>query len=354
MVDVPADINGGGVARRVARGSFVMLTACYLSLTAAWAQPASGPEPRATELQKPVVTAAFDRDSVMIGDQFHLEVRVEKDMMQVVDFPSLPGGEVATGFEVLKEFPADTLSAEGRRQTIGKRYLVTIWNEGDYRLGLFPALYLDKNTVDTLYSVDTLRIRVATFDIDMENAKPYDITPPVGVRLRFGEIGGWFALCLGVIAILLVGAWLLTKYRHTIPLLGGERPKVPPHLEAIRRLEALRHQKLPQNGKHKLYYSGLVDILRDYLNGRFGIGAMEMTTDEILDAVAEFRNEGLVDGKRYGDLGELLRTADLVKFAKMTPGDSESEGDYYNAYYFVEETKQVAVEGRAEETDNDI
>ncbi len=299
------------------------------------------------------MTASFDRDSVMIGDQFTLEVRVDKDMMQWVDFPALAGSAQPDGLEIMSEFPTDTLAAQGRRQTIVKRYLVTIWDAGNYNLGLFPALYADKNMVDTLWTSDSLRIRVVTFDIDLEKDKPYDIKPPLKVPLRFGEISGWLALGLLALAVIGVAVWLLVKYRRHIPLLGGSRPQLPPHVEAIRRLEALRYQKLPQNGKHKQYYSGITDILRTYFERRWGIGAMEMTSGEILAALDVPRRAGEVDDKRHDDLAELLRTADLVKFAKLVPDEAQDDKVYYDAYYFVEETKSV-VEGRAEESEKEI
>ena len=308
----------------------------------------------AQDAPPPTVSARFDRDSVFIGDQFHIEVTVEKDMMQMVDFPTLTGDESAGNVEFLGEFPVDTLSGDGRRQTIAKRYLLTVWDGGVYNLGRMPVLYLDKNVVDTLYTADSLLVKVGTYDIDLKIHQPFDIKPLRRIRLLFGEIGGWFTLALGVVALLVIGAWFVTKYRHRIPLLGGERPRVPPHVEAIRRLEALRNQKLPQNGKHKLYWSGLTDILREYLDGRFGVGAMEMTTDETLAALDFPRREGLVDDKRYKDLGALLRTADLVKFAKLTPDDAESEAAYYDAYYFIEETKPVVAEKRPEDIENEI
>jgi hypothetical protein len=231
---------------------------------------------------------------------------------------------------------------------------VTIWEPGIYNMGRFPALYADKNVVDTLFSVDSLRIFVNTFDIDLEKDKPYDIKPQTKVPLRFGEISGWLALALAALAVLGVAVWLVVKYRGRLaPLLGGAGPPLPPHVEAIRRLEALRNQKLPQNGRHKQYYSGLTDILRTYLERRFGIGAMEMTSTEIMEALEVPRRAGEVDSKRFDDLAALLATADLVKFAKMIPGEAEVDGDYYNAYYFVEETKAV-VEGQAEESEKDL
>ncbi|MDR2912773.1 MAG: hypothetical protein LBV38_05725 [Alistipes sp.] len=328
------------------------------------------------------MSAKFDRDSIVIGDQFSLEVTVEKDVMQVVDFPSFdaaaenpegaenpenasgagnperaqnpdtqPTGpvEIAPGVEILREFPADTLPTDSRRQRIVKRWLLTVWEAGDYSLGRFPALYVDKNVVDTLLSVDSLRIRVSTFDIDLEKDRPYDIKPPLKLPLKFGEISGWIALALLALALLGALIWLLVRHlRRGGKLFGGGGPPVPPHVEAIRRLEALRNQKLPLSGRHKQYYSGITDILRAYIDARFGIGAMEMTSDEILAATSE---TGEIDSKRYDDLAALLRLADLVKFAKLTPDEGENDRAYFNAYYFVEETKAV-VEGKAETIEN--
>jgi hypothetical protein len=309
---------------------------------------------RAQDDQAPTVRAAFDRDSVMIGDQFLLGVTIEKDVMQMVDFASLIGSAQDSAFEVLEEYPVDTLSVAGRRQTLHRRYRVTIWEGGIYNLGRFPALYAGKNVVDTLLSVDSLRIVVGSFDIDLEKDKPFDIKPQQKVAFRLGEISGWLLMGLGALAVLAVAVWLLVRYRGRLaPLLGGGGPPLPPHVEAIRRLEALRNQKLPQNGRHKQYYSGLTDILRTYLERRFGIGAMEMTSAEILEALEGPRREGEVAAKPFGDLSTLLATADLVKFAKLIPDEGEVESDYYRAYYFVEETKAV-VEGRAEESEKAI
>lgn len=328
-----------------------MLAAAVQGMRAQGVQGAQGTQ--AGQGSRPVVSAAFDRDSILIGDQFHLDVEVEKDLMQVVEFPVLTGAAIDANVEILTEYEPDTVSTQGRRQTIRKRYLLTIFNEGQYNIGRFPVMYADKNIVDTLYSRDTLRMKVATFDINLETDKPFDIKPPRRFPLKFGEISGWLALSVLGVGLIVFLIWLFVRYRKRIPFLGGQRPQIPPHLLAIRKLEALRNQKLPQNGNHKQYYSGLTDILREYLYGRFGIPAMEMTTDEIMAAVAAPKKEGLIDERRYGDLRELLWTADLVKFAKYTPDEDYDDTAYYNAYYFIEETKPVDEEGKPKEAEQD-
>ena len=78
----------------------------------------------------PVVSARFSADSVMIGDQFSLDIRVDKDVMEVVDFPVFNGFlSDSADIEILAESPVDTLKAEGRRITLGKSYLLAGFDE---------------------------------------------------------------------------------------------------------------------------------------------------------------------------------------------------------------------------------
>jgi hypothetical protein len=123
-------------------------------------------------------------------------------------------------------------------------------------------------------------------------------------------------------------------------------PPVPAHIVAIEALEKLHNEKLWQNNKHKLYYSGLSDILRTYLAGRFEVGAMEMTTDEIADALRGVEN---IEQKSKMDLLSVLRDADLVKFAKATPAAEDNELAYSKSFFFVENTKPVEVVEESED-----
>jgi len=100
----------------------------------------------------------------------------------------------------------------------------------------------------------------------------------------------------------------------------------------------------------KSYYTQLTDIVRAYLNGRYGVNAMEMTSDEIMGAAAALQ----MSDKNRRDLRAILLTADLVKFARHVPAGEENENLYYAAYYFVEDTKEVPAEadgGEKEEND---
>ena len=117
---------------------------------------------------------------------------------------------------------------------------------------------------------------------------------------------------------------------------------------AIEALERLHNEKLWQNNKHKEYYSGLSDILRTYLAGQFELGAMEMTTDEIVVAMKSLS----LTKKQSTSLGELLAESDLVKFAKYIPAEEYHEEAYNTVYYFVEESKEIAEEVVSPEAQN--
>lgn len=287
--------------------------------------------------ETPAVRAKFSADSVLIGDQFRLEVEVDKDMMEIIEFPVFKGalGD-SSELEILGESLVDTLKSDGRRITLRKEYTLTSFDEGDYRTGKFPVLYVDKNIVDTLWSQDSLRIVVNTIPVDTVKQTIHDVKPPIHTPVRFGEFSGYLAV--GLVGLLVVAAiiWLLVKKLRKKSLFGDKKlPDEPPHVTAIRLLEKLHNQKLWQSGKYKLYYTGITDILRQYLSSRYPIKAMEMTSKEI---IGRMEKESLSDVSMKR-LSDILLTADFVKFAKYIPNADQNEAAYTDAYYFVEETK---------------
>ena len=295
--------------------------------------------------QQPVVTARVEPDSLMIGDRFDYVIEVEKDLGQTVAFPLFEPNEGDRHFELVEELPVDTLQRDGRRIKLRKRYRLAAFQEGHHDLGPAEILYADKNIVDTLRTAERLHLEVTTFQIDSTSHSIFDLKPQRDLPFRMGEIRGYLLWSLFGLLLLAAALWALLRYlKKRGATLGGlfaPAPALPPHVEAIQALEELHNRKLWQNNQHKLYYSGLSDIVRTYIAARFGIGAMEMTSDEILTLL---RRGELVPPKSATDLAEVLRDADLVKFAKAVPDGERNEADYLKIYYFVEETKRVAEE----------
>ena len=298
------------------------------------------------ETVAPTITSRLSADTVTIGDRVVLTVDVEKDVMQHVEFPTFEfvqnEGEETTepSIEVIRDYAPDTVSQEGRRVLLRKRYEMAVYDEGIYHIGKAQALYFDKNIVDTLFAEHEEDLYVKSV-IDTTMTTVRDLKPQMTLKWRFAEHSGYMGIGLGVLLLLAAVLYLVARYLHKrgrhLSDLFKPAPPVPAHIVAITALEKLHNEKLWQNNKHKLYYSGLSDILRTYLAGRFEVGAMEMTTDEISDAL---RTLDIEEGQKMSLLA-VLRDADLVKFAKVEPEASENELAYNRAYYFVDETKPV-------------
>ena len=306
--------------------------------------------------EAPKITSQLSADTIRIGDRVTLSIDVEKDVMQHVEFPVFNFSQDGSGapanmsVEVVHDFPVDTISKEGRREHLRKRYELAIYDEGIYNMGAPQVLYIDKNIIDTLRGEKEDKIIVETFQIDTTQTPTVrDIKPQKRLKWHIAEHIGYIAIGLALIALLCGVIFLLNKYLQK----RGKRftdffrpaPPVPPHIAALAALDSLRAAQLWQNGEFKLYYSALSDILRIYLAGRFEVGAMEMTTDEIVLAL---RNVEL-EQKLKMDILAVLRDADLVKFAKATPEAEENEAAFDKVLNFVECTKPVEKVEEAED-----
>ena len=182
-------------------------------------------------------------------------------------------------------------------------------------------------------------LKVGTFQIDSTSQSIYDLKPQLTLKFKLAEIRGYIAWGLLIALLVALAIYGLHRYleargRHLKDLFKPAPPE-PPHEVAIKALEALHHQKLWQNNKHKLYYSTLTDILRTYIAGRWEVGAMEMTSDEIIEAMRSVE----LPQKSAMDLTEILREADLVKFAKYKPLINENDMNLINAIDFINKTK---------------
>ncbi|MCC8019084.1 MAG: hypothetical protein LIO85_04860 [Rikenellaceae bacterium] len=289
----------------------------------------------------PLLEAYFITDSVGIGDTVTLRVEITKDILQIVALGEI-NREMLEGqpIELVSQTELDTVRQDGRQVKLRKDITFQVFDEGYLDLGWMPAFYLDKNIADTIWSVDSLVLMVGTYQIDTLTQTIHDIRGVMDTPMVFGEYGGYLLWCLLGLAVIAAGLWYWFTRRRNLTMFGKPKVVDPPHVVAIKALESLHNQKLWQNNRHKQYYTGITDILRQYMEDRWHIGAMEMTSDEILVALSDRE----LPEKGYRDLGEILRTADLVKFAKFVPEAEQNENMFTYAYYFVEETKPTEIE----------
>ncbi len=314
----------------------IITLALLMSIGAVWAQR-----------ERPTIESRITPESVMIGDPFVLEIDIKKDINQDIAFPEFDF-EQQGQIEAVEPATIDTISVEGRRQHLRRRYRLRSFDEGVYHLGRMSVLYSDKNVVDTLRDDRELQLEVLTFQIDSTSHAIYDIKPQRNMPFKMAEISGYlmwgFTILILLVVLIYVVLRIAAHYGKNIGGLFKSAPPVPPHITAIEALEQLHNKKLWQSNKHKQYYSMLTDILRTYISGRYSLAAMEMTTDEIIEAIRRLD----MPQKCAMDLQNLLRDADLVKFAKATFEASQNEEYYNKSYFFVEETKVIAEDSEEE------
>ena len=94
-----------------------------------------------------------------------------------------------------------------------------------------------------------------------------------------------------------------------------------PYQRARDRLAGLEKSPLAAAGRLKEFYTGLTSVLRLYLAEEFSIDASQMTTSVL---GRELKRTG-TDIKTALRARELLQKSDLVKFARLKPGDAEQD-----------------------------
>ena len=113
-----------------------------------------------------------------------------------------------------------------------------------------------------------------------------------------------------------------------------EKPIAPADYHALKRIRKIEKEQLWKHGKEKVYQSDLTYMIREYLENRYEIKALESTTEEIKKSL-----KGEVSQTQEGELIEILQIADLVKFAKAQPSEDINESFLQRAKSFVNSTK---------------
>lgn len=297
--------------------------------------------------QRPLIDVSIDSAAILIGEQtvLHLTVTADQDRpVQVI----IPNDTLMAGVELLNLSKADSTQIENNRLVIKQDLLITSFDSALY---LLPPLKVIDG-VDTVYS-NQVALKVSTLPVNAENPEEYfDIKQVWKPPFVWAD---YLPILLGILLVLLLAAvtwygWKRWKEQKSLIPFKKEEPKLPPHEQAIKELDAIREQKLWQQGLNKAYYTQITETLRRYIDGRFGINAMEMTSGEILDLIRQNDEAKPL----YENLRQILSLADFVKFAKMNPLPDENDLSLANAYRFVEQTKPVEEEAKPAEESTEL
>ena len=278
------------------------------------------------------VTSSPDTSRIYIGDQIKFSVIVDKPSSLRIALPYYKDS-LCKNIEILSGPVIDSSSIQNGRIKIIEKYLITSFDSGSYHIPpVFVELKNEKG-IKRFYSdysqLKVMRVKIAPADT---TAKIYDIIKPYRAPVTVGEILPWVLL----VAVLAVLVWAIIRFiRKFKKSKTGIEPVIDPdpaHVIAFRELEKLREEKLWQKGEIKNYYTKLTEILRQYLENRFRVFSLELTTAETLEVLVK---TGFKKDASYNQLKTILTGADLVKFAKYNPEPSENESHFQNSWDFV-------------------
>lgn len=196
---------------------------------------------------------------------------------------------------------------------------------------------------DSLYFTQEIPFLVNTVEVDtskgITDIKPiYEVEYPVTEQISDWTKDNWYWFL--IIALVGVIVWLYFKYKNR-PIEEKPEPKIiiPAHIKALEVLNQLKQNNAWESENKKQYYSNLTDAVREYLEDRYNIQALEKTTREI---IADLKYVNIsVDDKYF--LKEILKQADFVKFAKFKPNNEDGLMALNKSFEFVEKTKVTDV-----------
>ena len=253
------------------------------------------------QAQQVTVDASIDSLQLLIGEQAKVKLEISMDAKQKLQLPFLRD-TLVKGVEILDIAKPDTqMLNDGKRMLIKQEYTIT-------------SIPVDTLHPEQFFGPKTVREVPITWD---------DVSAIVWLTLLMLALGG-------------LAYYLFVRYKDNKPIIKKIKiePKLPPHQQALKEIERIKGDKTLRTADPKTYYTELTDVLRTYMEERFGFNAMEMTSSEIIDKLQEIN-----DKESIKDLMYLFQTADLVKFAKHSPLMNENDMNLVNAVDFINNTK---------------
>ncbi len=270
-------------------------------------------------------------DPSNVGDLLTLEVIAAYAAGVTVNLP------MGLDFSPLHVVAVDESEPESTGEGFRKRFTITLqrFRPGEAAVPSFPLTYLD-----TEGNVQTVTVAPTRFVVDSllanENEpkregedSPYSLEYP-NERAELIIYSSLVALFVGFLLTLLIMRWRRRPRPELLP------PPVPAHETALKALQELEEQSLVEEQRYADYYLELTEIAKTYIEGRFGIEALDRTTEEI--RLALMRSGARIEPLDPDDVIRFLSHADLVKFARFEPEQDEARAAIGQVREMVETT----------------
>ena len=251
-----------------------------------------------------------------LGDPVDLTLEVTHPAGYQVIAPKLPKEWGA--FEVISQSPTQTTPNDDGSETTRQTITVTLFDLGSFET---PPLGVTVSSPDgQTQQVEALPLALIVTPTRPEGDTDLrDIKPQADVSVPFP----WAAVLGSLAALLILAALGYFVYRRWLKpkQLAAAVDNRPPYQRALDDLARIAAMQLPQQGRFKEHYTLVTDVLRRYLEARYGVNALERTTAELHQEL-KFASISPELTRRFIALFE---DSDFVKFAKVIPELQESE-----------------------------
>lgn len=284
------------------------------------------------------IESRVDKSRITIGDliTYTLTVRHAPE----IEVKEIPIAANLGMFEV-RDYKVHDPKQEDNQIMQQYDYVISTFETGEFVIPSLEARYTSKgDTTERKLQTEEIKIFVDSMK-PSETGDIKDIKPPVEIPRNYRQLIIISAIVVGLIALALF-IYLLVKRHKAGQSLLARRPKPPRPADevALEALEALLQKNLIGQGHVKQFYIEISEIIRRYIEGRFDIIALEMTTYQLL---LQMRQRDL-ESQHIDMMTEFMELSDLVKFAKYFPVASEHEKIVRLAYDFVHQTRIVPAE----------
>lgn len=279
------------------------------------------------------VTARADKREATIGDKIKFTVCVKHKDDTFVQFPELNQN---IGVFTVKKPGEDIKRVENGYAITERSYELCSYEIGNQAIPPMEIKYKG-NQGEGAISTDEVTITIKGVITEGDNPTDIkDIVPPVEIPTNFRRLMVWVFAGLGGFFVSGVLYWLITRFKkaqnkqeHIITI------RRTPHEIAYELLERLLKEDLVSKGMIREYYYRLTNIVRHYIENRFGLLAPERTTEEFL---AEMAHTDKLENKHKLLIQEFLEHCDMVKYAKYGPSKIEVQETYDIAKQLIDET----------------
>lgn len=280
-----------------------------------------------------VVGVDLDTTVIRIGEQVHLRMQVSyaPNAIRSIQWPAI-GDTLSKHIEVVTDNGVDTVGGDQKLARQVRTLTLTSFDTGFWAVPPFRFV-VDGTTLESAAMLVEVRPVALDSALAVRDIKDIHVLP-FSIAYWIREHWAWFAAGGATLALISIGLYFLLRKQKPTRTSGPPPVAIPLHERVLAALGVLEKERLWQQGDHKGYHSRITDLLRGYIEERYRVPALESTTDEL---IKELRVSALSPDQR-GQLENMLRLADMVKFAKTLPSPQENEQMMAGATRFVRET----------------